>query len=100
MPSPRYTVRLPEPLTALHTHVTDFTARVKVMEDILTAWSQRADRSADRRPDTAPTPTDRPRASRAQPTPARGQRTRTPRQQRALREKHLRGVPVAALQEA
>ena len=133
MPSPRYTVRLPEllhthvqaslettrppfgtlirealsayladkmptgiplcadstdPLTALHAHGTDFTARVKVIEEILTAWSQRADRKADR-----------PRASRAQPTPARGQRTLTPRQQRALRDTHLRGVPVAALQE-
>jgi hypothetical protein len=74
-----------DPLTALHAHVTDVTARVKVIEEILTAWSHRA---------------DRPRASRAQPTPARGQRTLTPRQQRALRDTHLRGVPVAALQEA
>jgi len=112
MPSPRYTVRLPEllhthvqayvettrppfgtlirealsayladkmptgmplcadstdPLTALHAHVTDFTARVKVIEEILTAWSQRADRHADR-----------PRASRAQPTPATGSPGYTP----------------------
>jgi hypothetical protein len=58
-----------DPLTALHTHVTDGTARVQGMEDILTAWSQRAARNADRRPDTAPTPTDRPRASRAHARP-------------------------------
>jgi len=77
-----------DPLTVLHAHGTDLMARVKVIEEILTAWSQRADRKADR-----------PRASRAQPTPARGQRTLTPRQQRALRDTHLRGVPVAALQE-
>jgi hypothetical protein len=31
-----------DPLTALHAHGTDGTARVKVMEDILPAWSQRA----------------------------------------------------------
>jgi hypothetical protein len=55
-----------DPLTALHTHVTDGTARVQGMEDILTAWSQRAARNADRRPDTAPTPN---RQATCQPSP-------------------------------
>jgi hypothetical protein len=60
-----------------------------------------ADRSADSRADQEPTAADR--GADSTPTGAdtstRRQRKLTPRQQRALRDKHQRGVPVPALME-
>jgi hypothetical protein len=79
-------------LHELQEKLADVATRVKVIEEILTTWPQfadipptDADTSADRSADTAPT--------------GRGQRTLTPRQQRALRDKYQSGVSVPALMD-
>jgi hypothetical protein len=123
MPSPRYTVRLPEPLhthvqtylettrtlfvtlvrealsayladkmptgvptfadstdplPALQAHVTELTARVKVIEDILTTWFLHADRAADTAPTGADSRADRPRPAQTDATPGAGTAGQTP----------------------
>jgi hypothetical protein len=84
-------------LRAIQDHLADLTIRVKVLEEILThadrSADSPADRAADRSADRARTPADTPTRR------ARGQRKLTPRQIRALRDKHLRGVPIPALME-
>ena len=82
----------------------ELTTRVKVIEEMLTQWTQFADRAADSRAERALTSADR--SADRPPTPVdavrrqpRGQRKLTPRQQRALRDKHRRGVSVPALMD-
>jgi hypothetical protein len=92
-------------LQTLEAQMAEMTTRVKVIEASLTQWppgaDMHADRSADSRADQEPTAADR----RADSTPTgvdtstRRQRKLTPRQQRALRDKHQRGVPMPALME-
>jgi hypothetical protein len=87
-------------LRELQAQLAAVTARVEMLELALTAvpTPRRQDTAriadtpppdADSAADTAPTP----------PPPGRGQRKLTPRQVRALRDKHRRGVPVPALME-
>jgi len=82
----------------------EITTRVKVLEEILTQWPELVARSADTDADRTPTDADRnadrvpPAADTGRGQPG-GQRKLTPRQQRALRDKRQRGVPVEALME-
>jgi hypothetical protein len=103
-PTPADTMQeLQEQLAAL-------TRRVAALEQAPTPRRQAADRRADRAltpADRLPTGADRgadtvpPSADTPEPPrrPGRGRLKLTPRQVRALRDKHLRGVPVPALME-
>ena len=79
-------------IQALVAEVASLQARLEQLEAALTPSAPRV----RQRPTLRPTPAQ-PEAP--QPRTAGGQRKLTPRQQRALRDKYQRGVPVEALME-
>jgi hypothetical protein len=101
-----YVTRQPEtplPATDVAVMVAAMAARLDALQDqVLTLTAQVDALAATRQPlaaserqpvaDVAAAPSTPPR-------PPRGRRQLTPRQVRALRDKHLRGVPVPALME-
>ena len=89
-PAPTPADRHADSLSSLGEQLALLRARVEALEQVLTGGRQPADSSADSVPTGADTP---------QARTAGGQRKLTPRQVRALRDKHRRGVPVPALME-
>jgi hypothetical protein len=102
----------PEQLSDTSDTVSDLAARVNALVSDIASLEERLERleayRTARTPRVRQRPTPRPTVPQPEPPPAAdtpqartagGQRKLTPRQQRALRDKHQRGVPVPALME-
>ena len=85
-------------VSALVSDVASMQERLERLETSLMTSAPRVRQRPTPRP-TPPAPAPPLAADTPQAQTAGGQRKLTPRQQRALRDKHLRGVPVPALME-